>query len=251
MDENERRRYSRVVVDGVEQAPSRAMLRAVGFKEEDFHRPQIGIASTWSMITPCNMHVNDLAQIAAKGADDAGGAPHAVALMQRRYAGVLAGESLVVGTQTRSAQFGIDLRPTLTRHGQIDTRLILVNSNAEPASLSMSLAGHGIARDTVAPGAQVVVSLRDEFGADAHGVVELESDLELTVSARQTVTNLRAEVVEAELPALSGGTFFPFVPNGQGLSTEFRFANLSDDRIDGTLVFMQSNGEPAAGTILR
>jgi dihydroxy-acid dehydratase len=49
------------------------MLRAVGFEEEDFHRPQIGIASTWSMITPCNMHVNDLAQIAARGADEAGG----------------------------------------------------------------------------------------------------------------------------------------------------------------------------------
>ena len=67
------RRYSRVVVDGVEQAPSRAMLRAVGFQEEDFKRPQIGIASTWSMITPCNMHINDLAEIAANGADDAGG----------------------------------------------------------------------------------------------------------------------------------------------------------------------------------
>jgi dihydroxy-acid dehydratase len=73
MNDKELRRYSRVVVDGVEQAPSRAMLRAVGFEEEDFKRPQVGIASTWSMITPCNMHVNDLAQIAARGADDAGG----------------------------------------------------------------------------------------------------------------------------------------------------------------------------------
>ncbi len=73
MEDKELRRYSRVVVDGVEQAPSRAMLRAVGFEEEDFHKPQIGIASTWSMITPCNMHINDLAQVAAKGADDAGG----------------------------------------------------------------------------------------------------------------------------------------------------------------------------------
>jgi len=73
MKDKELRRYSRVVVDGVEQAPSRAMLRAVGFEEEDFHRPQIGIASTWSMITPCNMHINDLAQVAAEGANDAGG----------------------------------------------------------------------------------------------------------------------------------------------------------------------------------
>lgn len=46
MEEKDLRRYSRVVVDGVEQAPSRAMLRAVGFEEKDFERPQIGIAST-------------------------------------------------------------------------------------------------------------------------------------------------------------------------------------------------------------
>ncbi len=73
MKDKELRRYSRVVVDGVGQAPSRAMLRAVGFAEEDFARPQIGIASTWSMITPCNMHINELAELAVKGADEAGG----------------------------------------------------------------------------------------------------------------------------------------------------------------------------------
>ncbi len=73
MTEKDMRRYSRIVVDGVEQAPSRAMLRAVGFTEDDFQRPQIGIASTWSMVTPCNMHINALADEAAAGADEAGG----------------------------------------------------------------------------------------------------------------------------------------------------------------------------------
>jgi dihydroxy-acid dehydratase len=73
MSDKELRRYSRVVVDGVEQAPSRAMLRAVGFTEEDFKRPQIGIASTWSMVTPCNMHIDGLAEQAAAGANEAGG----------------------------------------------------------------------------------------------------------------------------------------------------------------------------------
>jgi dihydroxy-acid dehydratase len=67
------RRYSRIVVDGVAQAPSRAMLRAVGFTEADFAKPQIGIASTWSMVTPCNMHIDGLAREAAAGADAAGG----------------------------------------------------------------------------------------------------------------------------------------------------------------------------------
>jgi len=73
MEENELRRYSRVVVDGDEQASSRAMLRAVGFTDEDFQRPQIGIASTWAMTTPCNMHIKDLAEVAVQGADAAGG----------------------------------------------------------------------------------------------------------------------------------------------------------------------------------
>ena len=69
---DEKRPYSSIVVDGVEQAPSRAMLYPVGFTEADFKKPQIGIASTWSMVTPCNMHINTLAEEAVKGADDAG-----------------------------------------------------------------------------------------------------------------------------------------------------------------------------------
>jgi dihydroxy-acid dehydratase len=66
------RRHSRVVVDGVSKAPSRAMLRAVGFTDFDFAKPQVGIASTWSMVTPCNMHIDGLAREAAAGADGAG-----------------------------------------------------------------------------------------------------------------------------------------------------------------------------------
>ena len=67
------RRFSSIVVDGPERAASRAMLRAVGFGEEDFDRPQVGIASTWGMMTPCNMHIDGLADAAVAGADEAGG----------------------------------------------------------------------------------------------------------------------------------------------------------------------------------
>jgi dihydroxy-acid dehydratase len=70
---NGQRRYSSVVVDGVAQAPSRAMLRAVGFSDEDFNKSQVGIASTWSMVTPCNMHIDQLADEAAAGVNGAGG----------------------------------------------------------------------------------------------------------------------------------------------------------------------------------
>jgi len=66
------RRYSRLVVDGAKQSPSRAMLRAVGFQDADFKKPQIGVASTWANLTPCNMHINELAAEAVAGADAAG-----------------------------------------------------------------------------------------------------------------------------------------------------------------------------------
>ena len=73
MADRDLRKNSSIVVDGVEQAPSRSMLRAVGFEDGDFKKPQIGIASTWSMVTPCNMHINKLAEDVNRGADDAGG----------------------------------------------------------------------------------------------------------------------------------------------------------------------------------
>ena len=67
------RKYSSQVVDGVETAPARAMLRAVGFTEDDFSKPQVGIASTWANVTPCNMHINRLAEDAGRGVDASGG----------------------------------------------------------------------------------------------------------------------------------------------------------------------------------
>ena len=65
--------FSSQVTDGVERAASRAMLHAVGFTTSDFKKSQVGIASTWSMVTPCNMHIDKLAREAAKGVDAAGG----------------------------------------------------------------------------------------------------------------------------------------------------------------------------------
>jgi dihydroxy-acid dehydratase len=67
------RRWSRMVVDGAKQTPSRAMLRAVGFTDADFARPQVGIASTWADLTPCNMHINELARETEAGVSEAGG----------------------------------------------------------------------------------------------------------------------------------------------------------------------------------
>ena len=67
---------SKVISEGgPTRVPNRAMLRAVGFTDEDFKKPMIGIASTWSEVTPCNIHIDELARRAKKGARDAGGAP--------------------------------------------------------------------------------------------------------------------------------------------------------------------------------
>ena len=71
-DKDDLRKYSSQVIDGVEAAPARAMLRAVGFTDADFDKPQIGIASTWAMVTPCNMHIDKLALEAEKGANAVG-----------------------------------------------------------------------------------------------------------------------------------------------------------------------------------
>ena len=65
--------YSSQITETVERAPSRAMLHAVGFSDKDFKKSQVGIASTWSMVTPCNMHINKLASMAAEGVNAAGG----------------------------------------------------------------------------------------------------------------------------------------------------------------------------------
>ena len=63
------RKFSKNLVDGPHQAASRSMLRGVGFETADFLKPLVGIASTWSKVTPCNMHINKLADIVEESID--------------------------------------------------------------------------------------------------------------------------------------------------------------------------------------
>lgn len=67
--------HSRIISEGLNRAPNRAMLRAVGFQDDDFQKPMIGIASTWSDVTPCNMHIDKLAAEANVGVRQGGGVP--------------------------------------------------------------------------------------------------------------------------------------------------------------------------------
>ncbi len=71
----DRRPRSWQVTEGPERAPARAMLRAVGFSEEDFGKPQVGVASSWNEVTPCNYHLDKLAALAKEGARQGGAVP--------------------------------------------------------------------------------------------------------------------------------------------------------------------------------
>ena len=66
------RKHSKNLVDGPFQAASRSMLRGVGFETGDFSKPLVGIASTWSKVTPCNMHINELADLVESSIDASG-----------------------------------------------------------------------------------------------------------------------------------------------------------------------------------
>ena len=72
-DKPNMREFSSKVLDGPDRAPSRAMLYPVGFDKNDFKKPKVGVASTWSQVTPCNFHIDGLATESAKGIDAAGG----------------------------------------------------------------------------------------------------------------------------------------------------------------------------------
>ncbi len=67
------RNFSSIVVDGDDRAPNRSMLRAVGFDDEDFKKPQVAVCSAWSMVTPCNAHLDELGKMSVLGVDENGG----------------------------------------------------------------------------------------------------------------------------------------------------------------------------------
>ena len=83
-DKNTMKPRSGLVTDGLERAPARGMLRAVGMKDEDFKKPQIGIASSWNEITPCNLSLDRLAKASRKGVIEAGGLVKSRGLLMKR-----------------------------------------------------------------------------------------------------------------------------------------------------------------------
>ncbi len=72
---NDLRIRSKVISEGVSRTPNRSYLRALGFEDEDFEKPMIGVASTWSEVTPCTMHIDGLARATKRGISESGGSP--------------------------------------------------------------------------------------------------------------------------------------------------------------------------------
>lgn len=75
MTERPRHRRSEALLEGPARTPARAMLKAIGLRDEDLKRPLVGIANTWTEIGPCNFHLRRLAEQVKEGVRDAGGTP--------------------------------------------------------------------------------------------------------------------------------------------------------------------------------
>ncbi len=87
---------SRGITDGWDHAPARAMLRACGFDDEALKKPLIGIANTWTEITPCNYHLRELAEKVKEGVREAGGTP-------MEYNSVVVSDGITMGTEGMKA----------------------------------------------------------------------------------------------------------------------------------------------------
>ena len=182
---------------------------------------------------------------------DEGGTPHSSALIGRSYGGAAVSESIVTGTTADNAHFAVDLRPTLIRHGEIDTQLVVVNTSADVAAFEVASGTQTVATGELARGEQTVLSVRALAGAGANGIVSVTGGDALVVAARQETTNIRAERIDVELPPVGVAQFAPYVPNGAGLATEIRLANTASEPSVGTLRLLEPDGEPASATILR
>ena len=88
----------------------------------------------------------------------------------------------------------------------------VTNAGASVVQLRVAMGGGATFERMLAPGQQRAIALRDLFGASARGILSVESDAPLSVTARQRTVNLRGELIEVELPALGAGRRFPMFP---------------------------------------
>ena len=179
-------------------------------------------------------------------------APHAAVIVTSREGDVMISESLVAASWSAGTQFAINTEPTLIRHGEIDTEIVISNAGDVAARVEVALEGAARTTHTVPAGQQLVLHVGELFGGGVRGVVSVEAELPVGISARQVTTNLRAEEIAVALPPLEAGPVdIAYVPNGDGLSTELRLANLAATETQGVVEFRTPTGDRAADTVLR
>ncbi len=222
--------------------------QVIGTQSEvvDYLIPPFGVRivdSSWGGSTPVIGYV--------RIAPSVGAHPHTTVGVERRYGNTLTGRALATAASGREVAFAIDLQPTLIRHGDIDTELILVNPGEDDSEVNIDLDGETLRTLTLRADQQVLLSVRELAGAAVRGRLAVAATLPILTAARQHTLNIHSQTVDTWLPPLSEGSIAPYVADGQGMATEFRLANAGGTAMDGTIRFVTATGQPASGMILR
>ena len=178
-------------------------------------------------------------------------APYAAVRTSRRYGDVWASEGLVEGLRGKDMKYAIDHRPNPVRHGEIDTRLVVVNPSNDTVRVRILLGTDEIISRTVQGREQMIMDLGEAVPDMAQGILRVMSEQEIVVSALQRTLNIRGEMIESGLPKIQAATLYPYVINGEGFSTEIRLANTTAQEMTGQLEFHLPDGQAASETILR
>ena len=171
------REFSHLVFDGLTQAPARAMLRAVGYEDADFGKPSIGVATTWSNITPCNVHLDGLARLAAEASDAAGG-------KSRIFGTITVSDGIAMGTPGMryslvSREVIADSIETVTGAQGFDALVTIGGCDKNMPGCVMAMArlnrpGVFVYGGTIRPGAgrRDIVSVFEAVGARSSGAID-------------------------------------------------------------------------------
>ncbi|HXX99839.1 MAG TPA: dihydroxy-acid dehydratase [Candidatus Limnocylindrales bacterium] len=191
MSDNSLKSRSSALIDGAHRSGARAMLRAVGFKDEDFSRPLIGIANTWIEIGPCNYHLRELAEHVRDGIRAAGGTP-------LEFNTVSISDGITMGTEGMRASLVsreviADSIELVTRGNLMDALIVLVGCDKTipggvMALARMNIPGLVLYGGSIAPGHYEghTVTIQDVYeaiGAHAHGKISDKQLKDLECSA--------------------------------------------------------------------
>jgi len=215
---NKMKPRSGLVTDGLERAPARGMLRAVGMKDEDFSKAQIGIASSWNEITPCNLSLDRLAKASKKGVIEAGGFP-------MQFGTISVSDGISMGHEGMhfslvSREVIADSVEAVMQAERLDGMVTFAGCDKSLPGMMMAAARLDVAcvfvyAGSIMPGKVdgrdvTIIDAFEAVGACARGLItEAEVDVELIrkgITTRQILTKKAFENAITILMALGGST---------------------------------------------